>query len=47
MPCGTVMVILARQYNKDDFYATQNMSVSTLLSIITLPFIFFLSQIII
>lgn len=46
MPCGTMMVILARQYNKDDFYATQNMSVSTLLSIITLPFIFFLSQII-
>lgn len=46
MPCGTIMVILARQYNKDDFYATQNMSVSTLLSIITLPFIFFLSQII-
>lgn len=46
MPCGTVMVILSRQYNKDDYYATQNMSVSTLLSIITLPFIFFLSQII-
>lgn len=47
MPCGTMMVILARQYNKDDFYATQNLSISTLLSIITLPFIFFLSQLVI
>lgn len=46
MPCGTVMVILARQYHKDDFYATQNISVSTLLSIFTLPFIFFISQLI-
>jgi hypothetical protein len=44
MPCGTMMVILARQYKKDDYYATQNMSLSTLLSIITLPFIFFLTQ---
>jgi predicted permease len=39
-----MMVILARQYKKDDYYATQNMSLSTLLSIITLPFIFFLTQ---
>lgn len=45
MPCGTMVVILARQYNKDDFYATQNMSVATFLSIVTLPFIFFLAQV--
>ncbi len=46
MPCQTIMVILARKYNKDDFYATQNLSVSTLLSIITLPLILILSQLI-
>ena len=46
MPCQTLMVILARKFNKDDFYATQNLSVSTLLSIITLPFIYFLSQLV-
>jgi len=46
MPCMTLLVILARKYNKDDFYATQNLSISTLLSIITLPLIFYLSQII-
>jgi len=46
MPCMTLLVILARKYGKDDFYATQNLSISTLLSIITLPLIFYLSQII-
>ncbi|MBS3807774.1 MAG: AEC family transporter [Bacteroidales bacterium] len=46
MPCMTLLVILARKYHKDDFYATQNLSISTLLSIITLPLIFYLSQII-
>ena len=45
MPCMTLLVILARKYGKDDFYATQNLSVSTLLSIITLPIVFLLSQI--
>ena len=44
MPCQTLMIILARQFNKDDFYATQNFSVSTLLSILTLPFIYYLTQ---
>lgn len=46
MPCQTLMVILARKFNKDDLYATQNLSVSTILSIITLPFIYFISQLI-
>ena len=46
MPCMTLLVILARKYGKDDFYATQNLSISTLLSIVTLPLIFLLSQII-
>ena len=46
MPCMTLLVILARKYGKDDFYATQNLSISTLLSIITLPLVFLLSQII-
>jgi predicted permease len=44
MPCQTLMVILARKYNKDDFYATQNLSVSTILSIITLPLIYLVTQ---
>ena len=44
MPCQTLMIILARQFDKDDFYATQNFSVSTLLSIITLPIIYYLTQ---
>jgi len=44
MPCQTLMIILARQFNKDDFYATQNFSVSTLLSILTLPLIYYLTQ---
>lgn len=46
MPCQTLMIILARQFNKDDFYATQNFSVSTLLSIITLPIIYYLTQLV-
>ncbi len=46
MPCMTLMVILARKFGKDDFYATQNLSISTLLSIVTLPLVFYLSQII-
>lgn len=46
MPCMTLLVILARKYGKDDFYATQNLSISTLLSILTLPIVFLLSQII-
>ncbi|MFP4017819.1 MAG: AEC family transporter [Bacteroidales bacterium] len=46
MPCQTLMVILAKTFNKDDVYATQNLSVSTLLSIVTLPLIYFISQII-
>ena len=44
MPCQTLMIILARQFNKDDFYATQNFSISTLLSIITLPIIYYITQ---
>jgi hypothetical protein len=46
MPCQTLMVILAKKFNKDDFYATQNLSVSTLFSIITLPFIYYISQLV-
>ncbi|MFO8235928.1 MAG: AEC family transporter [Bacteroidales bacterium] len=44
MPCQTLMVILAKTFNKDDVYATQNLSVSTLFSIITLPVVYLISQ---
>lgn len=43
MPCQTLMIILAEQFKKDDLYAIRNFSVSTVLSILTLPLIYFLS----
>ena len=46
MPCQTLMIILARQFGKDDFYATQNFSISTILSILTLPVIYYLTQLV-
>jgi malate permease and related proteins len=42
MPCMAIIVILARKYNSDDVLATENVFVTTLLSIVTLPFLYFL-----
>lgn len=42
MPAMANIVVLARIYKADDELATQNVFLSTLLSLVTLPFIFFI-----
>lgn len=42
MPCMAMVVVLAKKYNSDDVHATENLFVSTLFSLLTLPFIYFL-----
>ena len=44
MPCMTILVILARRYGADDQKAMENFFVSTILSIVSLPFIIFLIE---
>ncbi len=44
MPCQATVVILARKFNADDEHATSNIFVSTIISLVTLPFIFYLIQ---
>ena len=45
MPCMANIVIIAKMYKVDDHLATANVFVSTIMSIITLPFIYwFMSQ---
>jgi malate permease and related proteins len=44
MPCMTMVVILAKQFGADDTCAAENVFVSTLLSVITLPLIYFILQ---
>lgn len=39
MPCGTIVAALALQYGSDYKFATESVSFSTILSIITLPFV--------
>lgn len=40
MPCQVIITILARKFNQDDELATKNLMVSTILSALTLPIIF-------
>lgn len=40
MPCQAIVVVLTRRYNGDYVLATNNLIISTLLSIITLPLLF-------
>lgn len=42
MPCMTVIVILAKTYQADDLKAVEHVFVSTVLSLLTLPFIYYL-----
>ncbi len=42
MPCMTILVLLAKRFGADDQKAMENFVVSTILSIISLPFIIFL-----
>ena len=44
MPCMTILVLLAKQYGADDELAMKNFVVSTVLSLISLPFILYLLQ---
>ncbi|MFC2097774.1 AEC family transporter [Bacteroidota bacterium] len=43
-PCGAIMVILAKQYGSDDKLAMENVILSTILSCISLPFIYFILE---
>lgn len=42
MPCMANIVIVAKMYNVDDHLATANVFISTVLSMVTLPFIYWL-----
>jgi predicted permease len=44
MPCMTILVILAKRYGADDQKAMENFFISTVLSVLTLPFIIFLIE---
>ena len=43
-PCGAIMVILAKQYGSDDKLAMENVILTTIISCISLPFIYFLLE---
>ncbi len=45
MPCMTILVLLAKQFGADDELAMKNFVVSTILSLLSLPFILYLLQI--
>jgi hypothetical protein len=44
MPCMTLIVVLAKKFNSDDLHATENLFLSTILSLGTLPLIYLLIQ---
>ena len=39
-PCMAIIVVLAKKFNVDDIHATENVFVTTLFSILTLPFLY-------
>ena len=41
MPCMALVVVLAKKFGADDYLATENLFVSTLFSIITLPILYY------
>jgi malate permease and related proteins len=43
-PCMTIIVVLARKFNADDALATENVFISTLLSLITLPLLYWMIE---
>ncbi|TVR68508.1 MAG: AEC family transporter [Marinilabiliales bacterium] len=43
-PCMAIIVVLARRFNADDIHATENVFVTTLFSILTLPFLYWMVQ---
>lgn len=44
MPCMTILVLLAKRFGADDEKAMENFVVSTILSILSLPFVIYLIQ---
>ncbi len=44
MPCMTIVVIMAKRFRADDKLATENIFVSTILSLATLPMLYFFVQ---
>ena len=45
MPCMAMVVVLAKKFGSDDIHATENLFLSTILSLATLPLIYFIIQI--
>lgn len=43
-PCMAIIVVLARQFNADEVHATENVFISTILSLVTLPFLYWLIE---
>ncbi len=43
-PCMTIIVVLAKKFNADDTHAMENVFISTLLSLITLPFLYWMIE---
>ena len=43
-PCGTILVIIAKNYGSDDKLAMENVVLSTIISLISLPFIYFMLE---
>jgi len=40
MPCMATIVVMAKKFGSDDLLATENVFISTLLSIITIPLVY-------
>ena len=45
MPCMAMIVVLAKRFGSDDVHATENLFLTTILSLAILPFIYYLVQI--
>lgn len=43
-PCGTILVIIAKNYGSDDKLAMENVVLSTIISIVSLPFVYFMLE---
>jgi len=46
MPCMALVVVLANKFGADDYLATENLFVTTLLSILTLPLLYYFIEIV-
>ncbi len=46
MPCMALVVVLAKKFGADDYLATENLFVTTVLSILTLPLLYYFIEIV-